>query len=200
MTCAILLAAGRSRRMGTQKLLLPFRGSTVIAHIADHILSSPVARTFVVTGPDPASLAAALAGRPVALVTNPDPAGDMLSSVRCGLRALPPDCRDVLVALGDQPSLTSDLIVGLLRAFDRGPHSIAVPVYGGRRGHPLVFSFRYCNEILTCHDDEGLRGLLRAHPDDVLEVPVSTPWVLADMDCPDDYRRELTRPPEADPP
>lgn len=193
MICAILLAAGRSRRMGVQKLLLPFGGRTVIGHIAGEILRSPVDHTLVVVGRDAARIAEALAGQRVTLVTNPDSGGEMLSSVRCGLRALPPECDAVLVALGDQPTLTAELIGQVIDAFRAAGRGVVVPVCGGRSGHPILFSARYREEVLTRYADVGLRGLRHAHPADVLELIVTSPSVLSDIDCPEDYRRELAK-------
>lgn len=203
MTCAILLAAGRSQRMGCQKLLLPFAGKTVVGHIAAELLDSPVDQTIVVVGGDAITIKDALrratddaGGEPscrLSMASNPDSSGDMLSSVRCGIRALPDACRTVMVALGDQPSITSRLVAHLLGAFTRGAGGILVPVYDGRMGHPILFSARYCREILTSYDDVGLRGLLKAHPGDVVEFPVSDAAVLCDMDYPEDYRREVAR-------
>jgi len=197
--CAVILAAGQSRRMGAQKLLLPFDGGTVIGRIAGEILRSPVARTFVVVGADGARVAAALETERVSrkeafsFITNPAPEGDMLSSVRCGLRALPPECEAILVALGDQPSITAELVTRIVHAFGASGHGIVVPVYAGKRGHPILFSARYSEEVLIRHDDLGLRGLLRAHPEDVLELPADSASVLSDMDYPQDYLRELGR-------
>jgi len=193
MICAIILAAGRSRRMGTQKLLLPFGGQSVIVHIADQILRGGVEQTIVVVAPDAAALAEALAGRSITLVTNPDDEGDMLSSVRCGLRALPQECEAVLVVLGDQPAVRGELIAGMVHAMRTAGRPIVVPVHQGRRGHPILFSARYRQEVLTSHDGVGLRGMLLRHPEDVLELDVPSDWVLADMDWPEDYRRELER-------
>jgi molybdenum cofactor cytidylyltransferase len=191
MTGAIVLAAGRSRRMGCQKLLLPFGGQTVIAHIVDEVLRSAVGEVCVVVGQERERLVEALVGRKVTIVRNPDAAGDMLSSVRCGLRALPQHCQAILVALGDQPAITSALIDEIIRAFTDGQRGLVVPVHEGRKGHPILCSAGYREEILTCHEGVGLRGLLQAHPDDILELPVSEPSVLADIDYPEDYRREL---------
>jgi molybdenum cofactor cytidylyltransferase len=191
MICAIILAAGRSRRMGAQKVLLPFAGRTVIGHIAGEILRSAVAEVIVVAGTDVPRLAEALAGCRVTLATNPDADGDMLSSVRCGLRALPPGCEAVLVALGDQPSITADLVGRMLDAFRTSGRGIVVPACGGRPGHPILFSIRYREEVLTRYDGVGLCGLRQAHPEDVFELGVTDSSVLADMDRPEDYRRAL---------
>jgi molybdenum cofactor cytidylyltransferase len=193
MICAIILAAGRSRRMGTQKLLLPLAGTTVIGHIVDEVLRSPVAEAFVVLREDALRVAEALAGRRVTFVTNADPEGEMLSSVRCGLRVLPPECDAVLVALGDQPAIAADTIRRMIEAFRGSGRGIVVPVHGGKGGHPILFSMRYRDEVLTHHDAVGLRGLRQAHPEDVLELEVESPSVLTDMDRPEDYRRELEK-------
>ena len=98
MITAVVLAAGQSRRMGTQKLLLQLGTQTVIGHVVDAIRSSPVDRIIVVVGRDEEAIRRALGDREVMFAVNPDPEGDMLSSVRCGLQALPGECRAVLVA------------------------------------------------------------------------------------------------------
>ncbi|HUV65201.1 MAG TPA: nucleotidyltransferase family protein [Sedimentisphaerales bacterium] len=191
MICAIVLAAGRSSRMGVQKLLLPFGGKTVISHIVDQLLASAVDKIFVVRGHQPHRISGELSGRPVSIVNNADYDSGMLSSVRCGLRALPKRCKAVLVAIGDQPSISTELVDLMIRSFSATEKKILVPCCEGRRGHPILFAALYREEILTHYDDVGLRGLLQVHPDDVFELTVSTSSVLSDMDDPDDYRREL---------
>jgi molybdenum cofactor cytidylyltransferase len=188
MICAIVLAAGRSQRMGTQKLLLPFAGSTVLARVADAFLGAPVDRVFVVVRPPAQELRGALGSRPVFFVENPAPAGDMLSSVRCGLLALPAAAKTVLVSPADQPSLTSGLVRQMLEAYQASGRSLLVPVRHGRRGHPLLFAARFCDELLTSYDGIGLRGLLQAHAAELAEWPSQDPAVLEDLDTPADYQ------------
>jgi len=190
MTGVILLAAGESKRMGTQKLLLPWQESTVVGHIADQFLHSQADHISVITGHDQVAVHQALDGCPVSLVHNPDASRGMLSSVRCGLRALPEHCDTVLVALGDQPHITSNLIDELIRVFVQSHRRILVPCFEGQRGHPLLFRRQYAGEIATRFDGVGLRGLLYAHPEEVYAYPVSQASVLSDMDFPEDYRRE----------
>jgi len=200
MIGAIVLGAGASRRMGAQKLLLPFGATTVIGHIVDELLNSAIDEVFVVVGHDADRIADELASRSVTIVTNPDYAAGMLSSVRCGLQALPERCQTVLVALGDQPAITAAVVDEMLHAFAKAGKGILVPVYGGQRGHPILFAQRYRDEILSRYDDVGLRGLPRAHPDDLCELSVSTATVLSDMDSPHDYRRALAQREETTPP
>lgn len=192
MICGIVLAAGRSRRMGTNKLVLPFAGKTVIAHIVDELLASKVDKIYVVTGFQRKRVIEAISGRSVSFVVNPDRDADMLSSVRCGLGAIGKDCAATLIVLGDQPSLTCGLIDEMIGAFKENPKGIVVPCYGHKRGHPILVSTKYRDEILTRHDNVGLRGILHAHADDIFEMDVSTPNVLSDMDCRADYHREKT--------
>jgi molybdenum cofactor cytidylyltransferase len=192
MICALVLAAGRSERMGTQKLLLPLGGKPVIARIVDELQRSPLEETIVVLGCDGQEVQKALRGRAVTFVTNPDFAGDMLSSVRCGLRVLPAGCVAVLVVLGDQPNLTSQLVRALIEAFKEPGRGILVPAHNGHRGHPLLIATRYRDELLSRHEGVGLHGLLDAHPEAVfrLEIPDAAP--LEDMDTPADYQRHLS--------
>jgi molybdenum cofactor cytidylyltransferase len=142
-----------------------------------------------VVGRDAEQIQSALAGRAVTFVSNPDPQGDMLSSVRCGLRALPALCEAVLVVLGDQPGMTSELVAALIRAFRETGRGIVVPAHASRRGHPLLLATRFCDEVLTRYDGIGLRGLLGAHPDEILELEVSSAAALKDVDSPEDYRQ-----------
>jgi molybdenum cofactor cytidylyltransferase len=193
MVCAIVLAAGRSRRMGSQKLLLPLGGRPLIARVVDEVLRSPVDRVFVVVGHDGQRIAEALSGRQVSFVLNPLENSEMLDSVRAGLRALPPECAGALIVLGDQPGLTAEVVASLVRAFRTTPRGILVPVHRGRRGHPLLIAMRYRDEILTSHDTAGLRGLLEAHRDDILEVEAGTDDIFEDMDEPADYAKFAAR-------
>jgi molybdenum cofactor cytidylyltransferase len=81
----------------------------------------------------------------------------------------------------------------MTKAFESSRRGIVVPEHEGRRGHPILFSAKYRHEVLTQFDDVGLRGLLEAHPEDVHEVAVADASILADMDVPEDYERELKR-------
>jgi molybdenum cofactor cytidylyltransferase len=189
MICAIVLAAGRSKRMGTQKLLLPWKSKTVIAHVVDEIQRGPIQEVIVVVGQDAQRIKDSLNGVAVTFVANADSAGDMLSSVRCGLRALPADCEAVVVALGDQPSVTAELLAEMVKAFRENRKGIVVPTHQGRHGHPILFDSHFCDDVLNGYDGIGLRGLLDVHGAEVFELPVSTPAVLDDTDTPEDYKR-----------
>src|SRR5438034_9102914 len=128
MVCAIIPAAGKSLPTGTQKLLLPFASQTVIGHIVDQVTKSPIRQTLVVTSGQEQEIGAALKGKRVSTVINPDRDGDMLSSIRCGLRAMP-GCEAVMILLGDQSSIRSELIGEMIKIFETTNASIIVPTY-----------------------------------------------------------------------
>jgi molybdenum cofactor cytidylyltransferase len=194
MICAIVLAAGKSRRMGTQKLLLPVVGKPLAAHVAAEILKSAVEHVFVVVSPESDGVRAALAGLPMTLVTNTTPDGDMLSSIRSGLNSLRADCSLILIVPGDIPGITAELIAQLIATQQQSGKPIAVPVCQGRRGHPVLLSTKLRDELLYYHDGTGLRGLLHEHAADIAEVPVTDPLTLQDIDLPEDYARLVSPP------
>jgi molybdenum cofactor cytidylyltransferase len=188
---AIVLAAGRSLRMGTQKLLLPFAGQTMIGHIVDQVAAGPIRRMLVVVADDDNAVATELAQKKVTIIRNPQHDGDMLSSVRAGLRALGSETEAALIALGDQPSVQPALIERIVKACVASGRGIGVPMYGNRTGHPLLVRSRHFGEILTGCDGLGLRAILKSHADDVEQVSTTDPCVLSDIDWPADYEREL---------
>ncbi|HEV8378727.1 MAG TPA: nucleotidyltransferase family protein [Tepidisphaeraceae bacterium] len=192
MICAIILAAGKSLRTGTQKLLLPFANQTIIGHVADQVIKSSIRQVLVVTAEQSEAIAAALKGKRLSIVINPDFEGDMLNSIRCGLRALP-GCDAVMILLGDQQGIRSELVGEMVKIFETTNVSIIVPTYRGRRGHPILFAGKYCDEVQKRFDGVGLRGLLSAHPEQVHEMKVDDPAVLADVDNPQEYQRETAR-------
>ena len=195
MLCAIIPAAGQSKRMGAKKPLLPYAGQPLINHIIAQL--QPAADQIYVVANDPeiaATLTRITGVPPVPThIKNPDPQADMLSSIRCALKALPTHCTQILVAPADHPAITTALVTQMIQAFDKKSHTIIVPTHAGQRGHPLLFSAQYRNEILTHFDGQGLRALLQAHPDQVLELPTDDPAVIEDLDHPQDYRRALDR-------
>ena len=190
MIYAIVLAAGGSRRMGAQKLMLPFDGKKVITHIVDELLASRIDQVIVVVGSDSDLIEGELSQRSVGIVANPDYRRGMLSSVRCGIEVLPSECSAVMVVLGDQPAINHELVDEIILKFGKTGKGILVPCYRGKHGHPLLFMVKYREEIMTSFDETGLRGLLLSHPEDVFEMEVSDSSVLSDIDSPEDYRRE----------
>ena len=195
MIWAIVLAAGESRRMGTQKLLLPFGDATVIESVVLTALASRVDRVLVVLGADKDDVREELEPLGIDLVVNDNFAEGMLSSVQAGFAALPPAAEAAVVMLSDQPFLPAGVVDAVVEAFRRSGKGIVVPAFQGRRGHPVLIGLKYHDEVLALDPTDGLRRLMRAHPDDIFEAAVEDANILRDMDVPEDYANELKRRP-----
>jgi CTP:molybdopterin cytidylyltransferase MocA len=184
---AVVPAAGASRRMGRPKLALPWAGGSVLDATLAALLAGGVERAVVVIGG-----ASALAGwRPppgASLARNPTPELGMLSSVRAGLAALTAagTPRLLLVCPGDLPALRADTVRELLAA-QRRHGGVAVPVHGGRRGHPLLVPARWLPAIDELDPAVGLRGLLRLAAAELLQHPVDDAGTVRDVDTPEAY-------------
>jgi len=190
---AVILAAGESRRMGRQKLLLPFGQTTVAGAVVGTALASRVDRVLAVLGADRDAVRQELEPLGIALAVNEDFAKGMLSSVQAGFRALPADAEAAVVMLGDQPFLPARVVDAVVEAYRRCGRSIVVPAFQGRRGHPVLIDLKYRDEVLALDPADGLRRLMRAHPEDIFEAEVEDASILRDLDVPEDYAGELAR-------
>ena len=186
---AILLAAGESRRMGTSKLALPWGRETVLQHGLHVLLQSRVMEVVVVLSNRTRDLKSLLRGPRVKLVMNPDYRKGMSTSIRRGLRAVDSRSEGVLIALGDQPFLKPATVNLLLRAFKKGKGSIVVPLFQGRRGHPVLFDRKYVTGLSRLTRDVGARSLLRESPRNIVEVKTRSKGVVADIDTWQDYQK-----------
>ncbi|GAB4264139.1 MAG: hypothetical protein Kow0092_15550 [Deferrisomatales bacterium] len=189
LIAGLLLAAGASTRMGgPNKLLLPVGGTPLVRRAAETLLAAGLAPVVVVLGRDAARVAEALDGLAVTSVENPEFAHGMAGSLRRGVEALGPEVGAVAVALADLPALRPETVRAVCRAFRASPRGVAVPVWRGRRGHPAVFDLaRYRVALAAVEGDRGARGVLEAHPEDVLQVPVEDPGICVDVDTPADW-------------
>ncbi len=191
MIWAIVLAAGESKRMGRQKLLLPFGRNTVIETIVRTALDSVADRTLVVLGADQDEVRQVLKSYPVRLTVNEDFALGMLSSVQAGFEALAGGTEAAIIMLGDQPAIPAQVLDDLIAAYRSEGRGIVIPVHSDRRGHPILIDMKYRAEVMGLDPRIGLRQLVQAHPRDVLEVEAPTAAVLRDMDVPEDYAAEV---------
>ncbi len=164
----VVLAAGESRRMGRLKALLPFGPHTVIEHVLQPLLQADLAAVAVVLGHRAADIAAVLQGLPVQLLHNPQYQHGMTTSVQVALRDITPIPDAYLLALVDQPHLHLEIIQQLLAAFAHTHKGLVIPTYEGKRGHPIILSATYRQEVLALGLDQGLNVVTRAHPDDTL--------------------------------
>ncbi len=184
---ALILAAGLSRRMGkANKLLAEIDGAPMVARVADAVLASKASLVLVVTGHEAERVGAALAGRRLGLVHNPDYAEGLSSSLRRGLAALPGDADGVLVCLGDMPRVTAGHIDSIIAAFNPlEGRAICVPTCRGKWGNPVLFARQFFPEMARLKGDAGARHLIGQHHEMVAEVEMGDEAVLIDVDSPD---------------
>ena len=187
----MILAAGESKRMGKPKLLLPFGEKTMIETVIDKVIQSKAERILVVLGSNRKKIEKKIGNLPLEIAVNPDFKEGMLSSVQRGLEVLPEEAQAVLVFLGDQPSIPSEVIDSVIDAFRKTGKGIVLPVYKGERGHPVLLDMKYRREVKNLNPEVGLRELVYGRPEDILEVEVDDAGILRDINDIEDYTREI---------
>jgi molybdenum cofactor cytidylyltransferase len=184
---AVVLAAGRSTRMGAiNKLIAEIGGKPLVRIAAEQALASSARPVIVVTGHQREKVEEALAGLPVRFAHNPDFAEGLGASLRTGIAAVPDDVDGAVICLGDMPQVDAALIDRLIAAFDpeRGA-LIVVPTIEGRRGNPVLWSRRFFPDLRQIQGDVGARHLIASYAEAVVEVPVSGESAFVDVDTPE---------------
>jgi len=190
---AILLGAGQSKRMGVDKLSLPWGRGTLLEHCFETLLRSEVQELVVVLGIRNKGAKNLFRGRKVKVVINPYSYRGMSTSICRGLTALRSRSDGILIALGDQPLLKTTTIHALIHAFQKGKGGIIIPSFQGRRGHPVIFHRRYKKELLGLKGDVGGKFVLGRHPQQVQAIRVKSIGVVADVDTWQDYKKGQER-------
>lgn len=185
---AILLAAGRSERMGAFKPLLPF-GQTSVIEACIHYLKAGGAETIVVVlGHDADKIRQRVDDASVLFAFNSDPASEMSESIRCGVETLPASAGSTLIALVDHPAVPPDVVKTLVEEWRQGAQLI-IPTWQGRGGHPVLIDLRWRRELETLDQTSGLKSLFQKEAARVRRVPVGSEYIARDMDTWDDYTR-----------
>ena len=169
--------------MGRPKLLLPFRGDTVVGSLVRALREGGISEIVLVTAPGDEALRDWGEEAGVRIVVNPEPERGMLSTILAGITVVDPG-QPLAVCPADLPALLPSTVRTVLEAGS----PLAVPSYQGRRGHPLVISPELIPEIRTLHLDVGLRELLERHPEKLRVIEVDDPGAVRDVDTPEDYR------------
>ena len=187
---ALVLAAGRSTRMGpVNKLLTRFDGRAMVRAVVDELEGSSARPVVVVTGHEAGRVEEALAGADVRLVHNPEYRQGLSGSIRAGLAALPEAAQAAVICLGDMPLVTSAHVDKLVAAFDPAEgREICVPVFEGKRGNPVLFARRFFEEMSSVRGDVGARHLIGEYEEYVCEVAMEDRAVLVDVDSPQALR------------
>ena len=190
---SIILAAGESKRMGFPKMLLQINGKNMIEKVIENVAESDTDGILVVLGASRERLVDLVSTYDVKYCYNENYKEGMLSSVQCAFRNLPTDIEAVLVFQGDQPFISHVVADSVIKAFRTSGKGIVIPVFNGKRGHPLLLDRKYREEIEMLDPDEGLRSIARIYSDDVFEVETADPGILKDFDTYDDYMKELNQ-------
>ncbi|HJQ58017.1 MAG TPA: nucleotidyltransferase family protein, partial [Vineibacter sp.] len=201
---ALVLAAGRSSRMGgPNKLLAEIGGKPMVAQVVRAALDSQAISVTVVLGHMAREVRAAVASldaaaAKVTFVENPDYASGLSTSLRAGLATLPADVDGVLVCLGDMPAVAAAQLDKLIAAYNPiEGRAICVPTVGGKRGNPILWDRRFFAEMAGVSGDTGARHLIGEHADLVCEVDIGSDSVLIDLDTPEALAAFRARSPEA---
>jgi xanthine dehydrogenase accessory factor len=187
----IILAAGKSERMGQQKLLMPYGGKTIIENIIEKALASRAGAVKVVVGSNREEVCDLIKDHSVQIIENTAFEKGMLSSVQCGFEALSSSASAGMILLGDQPMVQTLVIDKLIESFQKSRKGIIIPVYNKKRGHPVLIDTKYLLKINNLDPGRGLRQLMEENPEDIYEVEVDTKTILKDIDTIEDYKREL---------
>lgn len=181
MISAIVLAAGKSTRMGQQKMLMPWGDTSVLGKVIRTLQDAGMEDIALVTNSD---ILPSVEHLPIRVMLNDN--GDMLSSMKAGVRIQKPSAQATLICLGDQPQMEEGSVHSVCEAFVKSRSNLVVPSYQMRRGHPWLVARPLWEEILGM-EATSLREFLNAHASEIEYVNVNTPTILQDLDTPEDY-------------
>lgn len=192
MLAAAILAAGESRRMGTPKALLPYRGITFLKHLIGVMRHPRVGVTRIVLGAGAADIQAKLRLDADSIVLNQSWQQGQLSSIQAAIRGLPlGEIEGLILCPVDQPLISAELVSHLIARFDATGKRIVLPTHKGRRGHPAIFHESLFDELLRASPDIGARQVVWAHSQDVEECPTEEEGAILNLNDPETLKKFL---------
>ncbi len=186
MICAVILAAGESRRMGQLKPLVKINGKTFLHHIAVQIRKGGIEKIMVVVGFQAERIIRESGLDFVHFVVNENYQNGQFSSLQAGIKNLPERCQGVVVCLGDQPQVKAEWIEQILVAAHASKAPIVMPRFKNKRGHPVYFAASLFAEILAMNPIQTARDLQRNHSDQIVDIFIKEDAILVDADTPQD--------------
>ncbi|MBV8134580.1 MAG: molybdenum cofactor cytidylyltransferase [Deltaproteobacteria bacterium] len=188
---AVILAAGKSARMGEAKQLLQLGGATVLGRTMENVRAADVDEVVVVLGASAGAIREQLAAvlDEAKVVVNPEYETGMASSLRAGVAVLSRDIEAALIVLGDQPFVRPDTVNRIIEEYRRTGAQIVIPKHEGARGNPVLLDPSLFAEVMALEGDVGCRAIFGKHPDGIVYVEVDDPGVLMDIDSREDYER-----------
>jgi molybdenum cofactor cytidylyltransferase len=194
---AIILAAGKSQRMGQPKMILPWGETTVLGRVVEVFSEAEIHTLLIVIGGDREKVESEIFRLkndfPVTPVYNPDhEKSGMLSSILAGLNAIPEDAEAVLIGLGDQPQVEVATVKSIIKLFRQSKPEIIIPSYDNRRGHPILLASTMVQELKTLEPKYTLRDFLNIHQGEITYISAGIS-ILQDLDTPQDYKKYLSK-------
>ncbi|HEX8881630.1 MAG TPA: nucleotidyltransferase family protein [Candidatus Acidoferrum sp.] len=191
MLAAVILSGGASSRMGSPKALLPYQGRPFLEHLLEITIHPEIGARRVVLGADAESIAKAIALKANEMIVNSQWEKGQLSSIQAAVRKLPAGTEGMLLLLIDHPLISSALVGELIAQFHKSKKPIVLPVYEGRRGHPVIFSASLYPELLRAPLETGARAVVWAHADQVEEVPTNEEGCVLNLNDPETLNRAI---------
>ena len=189
MLAAVILSGGASSRMGSPKALLPYQGRPFLEHLLDVSRHRKIGARRVVLGAHAEPITRAIALDPSEIVINEEWEKGQLSSLQAALRSLPPGTEGMLVFLIDHPLISAELVDGLIAQFYATRAPVVLPVFEGRRGHPMIFSAALYEELERAPLEIGARSVVWTHDKEVSEYPTAEEGCVLNLNDPETFRR-----------
>lgn len=191
MLAAAILAAGESRRMGSPKALVPFKGVSFVEHLVRVTRHPRIGVTRVLLGASAEEIQAKLGVDPSTIVVNREWEKGQLSSIEAAIRSLPEGTEGIVLCPVDHPLVSANLISQLIRQFDANEKLIVLPAFRGKRGHPVIFRSSLYGELLAASPDVGARQVVWAHPEEIEEVSTEEEGVVLNLNDPEILKKAM---------